>query len=844
MSQSRTRASMPALFAELDNRMLVINIPVIKSILEKGELTNEDIKTLRNYTDSLGFNSIHYAAQELTPELVRLLTNDAAHGYVNTKNPNGITPLHMAIHGSANNAVAAAEAKDHSHSSKELRKIPTLKALLENNHDASDPNLATTSGTTALHLSATEGQYAISALLLQHDADVNLPNKVGNLPLHLAANSHKINSENIKLIELLASVMNNINAENDKKETPLDIAYKNNRFDIIAILLQHGASPSIKTTLMPDSILKNQAEAGTHMFIALLEKSNGEKEKRILHETLKSSSSSTRKAFFTYLINEFLDSIKQMAKAKQSGHINQETLVRQTILDIIISLIPPGEDNKYTNEFSDAFFDLAKDKKRSAPDRDKLIQLALDPDALNVGLNAIQEKINTKQNQGKIRDVLETLKKDKTDQYPIHTAIENGLAQNIIELIDHNQKETLAETLNKVRLTDHHTALSLALEKHMWETVILLLNKGAATNLPVRPFEEASNKNILHLAIEDIQNNALDKDTFRRVLETLKHRFLLQQLTVEKSKAHESPISAAIKTNDPEIVTILQTQSEQIGLFLDTVTREGSSEILDVLSNQIPASKNIDSYRTEEGETLLHVASSNGSDHKVAKLIGLGADVNVTTLSGNSALHIAATANALPVIQLLLKQDADPFIENNKQQNFLEVLIDNGIDIEPLVQTLDKKMLFRHEPTKDNDANHIPSLLSHLLHYYVSKHKILNSDHLKMALISIAKVDPESFYKEFKAQFNRRRAESNSGKLTPEEKLALLKRNKKLCDLVQLAEEGLESLRKVKFHSFMKSPLPAKLISEKKDLTEKIEVLDRMIQHMEDDKFAVKKPPR
>ncbi|MDR3478126.1 MAG: ankyrin repeat domain-containing protein [Gammaproteobacteria bacterium] len=830
MSKSRTRATMPALFAELDNPTLALNVPLIKSIVERNELTDENLHTLRNYTDPLGFNSLHYAAQELTTELVHLLVKDAPKVYVNTRNMNGITPLHMAVHGSAN-VSSASRPKDHFFANKELRKIPTLQTLLENKNDPADPNIPTTSGNTALHTSASEGQYAITALLLQHDADANLPNKVGNLPLHLAAISHKITNENIQVIELLASVTNNVNALNLHNETALHLAYTRNRFDIILPLLKSGASPSIKTALFSDSILKEHTEDATNMFIAMFNKNDGDKEKNILNETLKSSAGSTRKEFFTCLIKHFLETVEQITEAKKMGRTSEEALIRQTMLGIIISRITSGEDNKYTQEFTDAFFSLAKDKKLTVQSRDKLLLLAIDPSALNVGIDAIQEKINLNQNQNKINDILQGLKKEKVDQYPIHSAIEKGLAHTLAELIARNP---LDGSVNKLRPTDNHTPLSLAVEKHMWDVVILLLKQNATSDLPPRPFEENLNKNILHLAIEDVKNNIIDNNTFKNVVEALKDKLHLIHLMRAKSKAGDTPASAAIKTDEPEIITILQEQSGELGLFLRAAITDGTPLMIDELSSRIPESKNIDSYQTENGETFLHVTSPRGAADRVEKLIELGADIDATTLEGNTSLHLAAAANATPAIQVLLNRGANPFAENRKQQTFLEVLINSGFNIEALLKNFDKALLFKSNPSAKS------SLLSHILNHYIAEEKIPNEENLHAALTHIAKVDPEAFYKEFKATFDRIRAESNSGKLKPEEKLALLKLNKKLCELAQAAEPGLENLRKVKFHHFLKSPLPAKLIAEKKDLSEKMDALDRIIHKLEQDKPAKK----
>ena len=54
--------------------------------------------------------------------------------------------------------------------------------------------------------------------------------KCGNTPLHATAKSG-----NVEVFKLIASSVSNFNPKNDKNETPLQIAAKNNQFDILGI---------------------------------------------------------------------------------------------------------------------------------------------------------------------------------------------------------------------------------------------------------------------------------------------------------------------------------------------------------------------------------------------------------------------------------------------------------------------------------------------------------------------------------------------------------------------------------------------------------------------------------
>ena len=121
-----------------------------------------------------------------------------------------------------------------------LGRVDRLRDLL-----AGDPALATAfsdDGFTALHFAAFLGTIDVARVLIDAGADVTAVAKNDMLlqPLHSAAAAH-----NVELCRLLLERGAPVNAQQQKGYTALDEASMTNQDDLRALLLEHGADPTI-----------------------------------------------------------------------------------------------------------------------------------------------------------------------------------------------------------------------------------------------------------------------------------------------------------------------------------------------------------------------------------------------------------------------------------------------------------------------------------------------------------------------------------------------------------------------------------------------------------------------
>lgn len=81
-------------------------------------------------------------------------------------------------------------------------------------------------------------------LLLQHGADVNIPDDTHSMPLHLASSKGSVET-----VHLLIQHGANVNAQNGNKSTPLHLAASSRLVlegTIVRLLLRHGANLDVK----------------------------------------------------------------------------------------------------------------------------------------------------------------------------------------------------------------------------------------------------------------------------------------------------------------------------------------------------------------------------------------------------------------------------------------------------------------------------------------------------------------------------------------------------------------------------------------------------------------------
>jgi len=120
-----------------------------------------------------------------------------------------------------------------------LGNVEIVTALLE---AGSEVNFQDPWGMASLHAALKEGHDAVTLLLLEHGADVNLQTTsgyyVGFTPLHTAIYFGKAG---LATIEQLLQKGADVNATNQARQTPLQMASEKGLTEVEALLIEYGA---------------------------------------------------------------------------------------------------------------------------------------------------------------------------------------------------------------------------------------------------------------------------------------------------------------------------------------------------------------------------------------------------------------------------------------------------------------------------------------------------------------------------------------------------------------------------------------------------------------------------
>lgn len=103
-------------------------------------------------------------------------------------------------------------------------------------HRRTNLNILDKNGNTPLHLAISEGFYDLSEFLLSKGAKVDIKNSNGETPIHLATKNN-----DLETIDLLISHSADVNSKNNNQETPLIVAIKHNFVDAANLLIQNDA---------------------------------------------------------------------------------------------------------------------------------------------------------------------------------------------------------------------------------------------------------------------------------------------------------------------------------------------------------------------------------------------------------------------------------------------------------------------------------------------------------------------------------------------------------------------------------------------------------------------------
>ena len=136
-----------------------------------------------------------------------------------------------------------------------------VQQLLEN---GADPELSNVFGLSPLHIAAQSGHAEVVRLLLYHGARVNARDVGDNTPLHLASRGPSSpncdttdwscrwmlatrGDGHLQVVASLVVAGADVNARDEHARTPLMAAAENGNAEIVQVLLNHGADPSLQS---------------------------------------------------------------------------------------------------------------------------------------------------------------------------------------------------------------------------------------------------------------------------------------------------------------------------------------------------------------------------------------------------------------------------------------------------------------------------------------------------------------------------------------------------------------------------------------------------------------------
>ena len=173
-----------------------------------------------NAQDKGRITPLHLACYYGRLEIARMLLDHGAR--INTKDELGQTPLHLVLEGKRSGTDG----------------VSIVHLLLMYGADANDQD---DDNETPLHLASHYGKLAIGRLLLTFGANANAENIRGQTPLHVLSLWPWRSGDEFHLVGILVDGGAEVNARDKDDETPMHIAFRNNRLDIAQCLLNRGA---------------------------------------------------------------------------------------------------------------------------------------------------------------------------------------------------------------------------------------------------------------------------------------------------------------------------------------------------------------------------------------------------------------------------------------------------------------------------------------------------------------------------------------------------------------------------------------------------------------------------
>lgn len=541
-----------------------------------------------NATDHYGMTPLHNAAQNRDLIAVRILLSHGADS--NPKNHKGQTPTSIAVRNGSTEIVKLLTAKHGQvtiHSAASMGDIETMERLVKKGVNVNRTNLW---GKTALHSAIVAGQVSTVSWLLAHGADPNCPNDKDITPLSISLR-----------------IAQSYCFSRDPNEVARFKAIKRKQRDILALLIEHGASPGFAYGIPRKIVLSHPTKVADMLIDAgpnfephydskatLLHRAAWWGEKEVVEDLIELGADV-----------EAIDSVggTPLHAAIQNGCTHYWDVIHGPNIEILELLIKNGADVNATN------------KGNTTP----LHGAAGYNDA-----NAVELLIEHRADVNAI---------DNAGQTPLHKAAYYGFTDIMDLLITKGADPNIADNKRNtplLLLLSSHQLIRDETEREIIDYVIKLAKRGVKVNVQnhkgVTPLQQAA-----AMGYPDL----LDA-------------FLIRGAPVKlKSNTGWTALHSAVASGNAECVEMLLKHNAEVN-------------ILGTLPGMIRLPR-----LNWPARTPLHIAVSQRHNTIIPLLIASGADVNAADGDKKTPLQIAVKINNLEAVKLLLDQGADSNVQPN-----------------------------------------------------------------------------------------------------------------------------------------------------------------------------------
>lgn len=252
-------------------------------------------------------------------------------------------------------------------------------------------------------------------------------------------------------------------------------------------------------------------------------------------------------------------------------------------------------------------------------------------------------------------------------ELPLHFAVRENKPDIVLALLEQNANPEIKD-FQGLTAIDHAalmgnegilaSILGKKIGKDLKEIQEQIKSKGSAAhvNQLKSKIEKISTVNVEKLT-------PLSKAAYEGNLDQLTHLSIANSVNDFDANGL-APIHYAILNNRKEAVNLLI----KLGSRVDMLTRDGNS--------------------------LLHFAALSGSKEILTDLINLKIDINHRNSTGTTALHYASAKDNLTVVELLVKNRANPYLNDNQGMSPLALIGTSAFQRDPLALSKAQAILF------------------------------------------------------------------------------------------------------------------------------------------------------